>query len=154
PSSTNRGMLQPTFVSSSKQKNKLTMETKTAAKTKWSLDPSHSEVGFKVRHMMITNVSGAFKKFDAEVETEGNDFSTAVIKFTADTDSITTYNADRDTHLKSGDFFDVSKYPQIKFESARLEKKSEESYKLHGNLTIGAVTKPIVFEVEFGGVGK
>ncbi len=130
------------------------METQTAAKTTWTIDPTHSEVGFKVRHMMITNVSGAFEKFNAEVETEGNDFTTAKITFTADTDSITTYNADRDKHLKSGDFFDVSKHPQIKFVSTRLEKKSEQDYVLQGNLTIGEVTKPIAFDVEFGGIGK
>ncbi len=130
------------------------METKAEKRTKWSVDPTHSEVGFKVRHMMITNVSGAFEKFDAEVETDGDDFTTAVIKFTADTDSITTYNTDRDTHLKSGDFFDASKYPQIKFVSTRFEKKGDQDYVLHGDLTIGAVTKPLVFDVEFGGIGK
>ncbi len=83
------------------------MRTTTTVKTKWNLDPTHSEIGFKVRHMMITNVSGSFGKFDVKTETDENDFSTANIDFTADLNSISTGNSDRDTHLKSGDFFDV-----------------------------------------------
>src|SRR5687768_11092920 len=103
------------------------MATQTSTRTKWSLDPTHSQIGFKVKHMMITNVSGSFGKFDAKVETEGNDFSTATIDFTADLESLTTGNTDRDNHLKSGDFFDVSQFPQLRFVSTKLEKKDAEN---------------------------
>ncbi|HYI76542.1 MAG TPA: YceI family protein [Chryseolinea sp.] len=130
------------------------METATETKTKWTLDPAHSEIGFKVKHMMITNVSGSFEKFDAKVETDDKDFATAKIEFTADINSITTANKDRDTHLKSPDFFDGVTYPQLKFVSTKLEKKDEENYILHGDLTIRDVTKPVKFNVEFGGIGK
>jgi polyisoprenoid-binding protein YceI len=130
------------------------METATITKTKWTLDPTHSEVGFKVKHMMITNVSGSFEKFDAKVETTGVDFTTAKIEFTADVNSITTANADRDNHLKSADFFDAANYPDLKFVSTKLEKKDDENYVLHGDLTIRDVTKPAKFDVEFGGIGK
>lgn len=130
------------------------MEAATIIKTKWNLDPTHSEIGFKVKHMMITNVSGSFGKFDVQVETDEDDFSTAKIDFTADVNSITTANADRDSHLKSGDFFDVANYAQLKFTSTKLEKITEENYVLYGNLTIRDVTKPVKLTVEFGGIGK
>lgn len=130
------------------------METATIAKTKWSVDPAHSEVGFKVKHMMITNVSGTFGKFDVNVETKDDDFSTANIDFTADVNSITTANTDRDNHLKSADFFDAGNYPQLKFVSSKMEKKDDENFILHGNLTIRDVTKPVKLEVELGGIGK
>jgi polyisoprenoid-binding protein YceI len=130
------------------------METATVTKTKWNLDPSHSEIGFKVKHMMITNVSGSFEKFDSQVETEDSDFTTAKIQFTADISSITTANKDRDNHLKSPDFFDAANFPQLKFVSTKLEKKDDENYVLQGNLTIRDVTKPVKFNVEFGGIGK
>lgn len=118
------------------------------------MDQVHSEIGFKVKHMMITNVSGSFEKFDAQVETTGVDFTTAKIEFTADVNSLTTSNPDRDTHLKSPDFFDASNYPQLKFVSTKLEKKDDDNYVAHGNLTIRDVTKPVKFNVEFGGIGK
>lgn len=130
------------------------METAAITKTKWSLDPAHSEIGFKVRHMMITNVSGSFGKFDVDAETEGNDFSTASIRFTADLNTISTANADRDNHLKSPDFFDAASHPRLTFTSSKVEKKDDENYTLHGNLTIKGVTKPVKLDVEFGGIGK
>lgn len=121
--------------------------------TKWALDPTHSEVQFKVKHLMISTVTGHFKKFDANVETQGDDFSTAKINFTADVDSITTNNEQRDGHLKTGDFFAAEEHPQIKFESTKLE-KSGNDYKLHGNFTIRGVTKPVVLDVDYGGTTK
>jgi polyisoprenoid-binding protein YceI len=130
------------------------METTTITKTKWNLDPTHSEIGFKVKHMMITNVSGSFGRFDVKTETNEDDFSTAQIDFTADVNSITTGNADRDSHLKSGDFFDAVNFPQIKFVSTKFEKKEDENHVLLGNLTIRDVTKPVKLNVEFGGIGK
>ena len=130
------------------------METQTITKTKWNLDPTHSEIGFKVKHMMITNVSGSFGKFDVQVETEGNDFSTATIDFTAELDSISTGNNDRDNHLKSGDFFDTAKYPSLRFVSTKLVKKSEGNFELHGDLVIRDVKKAVKLDVEYGGIGK
>lgn len=125
------------------------------ATTKWILDPSHSEVEFKVKHMMIANVSGRFTKFDAQVETEGEDFMTARVTFTADIDSITTGADQRDAHLRSADFFDAAKFPQLRFVATKYENVDNDgSYEVYGDLTIHGVTKPVRFEAEFGGVIK
>jgi len=122
------------------------------AQTKWILDPTHSEVHFKVKHLMITTVTGHFKKFDAQLTTDGDDFTKASsINFTADIDSITTGNEQRDTHLKSADFFAADQHPQLKFIGKKLE-KSGNAYKLEGDLTIRDITKPITLDVEFGGI--
>jgi polyisoprenoid-binding protein YceI len=122
------------------------------ATSNWALDPAHSEIQFKVRHLMVSNVSGHFKKFNATVETEGEDISTAKVHFTADVDSISTNNEQRDGHLKTGDFFDVENHPQITFEGDKLEKIDGENYKAHGTLTMRGVSKPIDLHVEFGGI--
>ena len=130
------------------------METQTITKTKWNLDPTHSEIGFKVKHMMITNVSGSFGKFDVQAETEGDDFSTAKVEFVAELDSISTGNKDRDNHLKSGDFFDASRYPNLRFVSTDFVRKDDGEFTLQGELTIRDVKKPVKLDVEFGGIGK
>jgi polyisoprenoid-binding protein YceI len=118
---------------------------------KWKIDPAHSEIQFKVKHLMITTVTGYFKSFDLEVETETDDFNTAKrIEFTADIDSIDTNNAQRDTHLKSNDFFNGEQYPLLKFVGNKYESNGDEAT-LYGNLTIREVTKPITLKVEFGG---
>jgi polyisoprenoid-binding protein YceI len=118
---------------------------------KWKIDPAHSEIQFKVIHLMITTVTGYFKSFDLEVETETDDFNTAKrIEFTADIDSIDTNNAQRDTHLKSNDFFNGEQYPLLKFIGKKYEGNGDE-VTLHGDLTIRDVTKPITLKVEFGG---
>lgn len=130
------------------------MTTQTITKTKWNLDAAHSEIGFRVKHMMITNVSGSFRKFDAKVETDDQDFTTANIEFTADLDSVSTGNVDRDNHLKSADFFDAGNYPLLRFVSSRLEKTGDDTFVLHGDLTIRDVTRPVRLDVEFGGIGK
>ncbi|MDF1559183.1 MAG: YceI family protein [Bacteroidales bacterium] len=122
--------------------------------TKWTIDPSHSEIQFKVKHMMITTVTGSFKEFSSEVETQSDDFSTAKIKFQAATASVFTNSDQRDEHLRSADFFDVEKYPELKFESTSLEKVDDESFTLNGNLTIRDITKPVKLDVEVGGIGK
>lgn len=123
------------------------------ATTKWVVDPTHSEVQFKVKHLMITTVTGYFGKFDVEVETEDEDFTKASkILFTADVDSISTNNEQRDTHLKSADFFDAANHEQVRFEGKNFEKLSEDEYKLHGDLTIRGNTKPVAVDVEFGGI--
>jgi polyisoprenoid-binding protein YceI len=122
--------------------------------TKWVLDPMHSEVNFKVKHMMIANVSGSFTKFDVQANTQGDDLTTARITFTAETNSINTNNEQRDAHLRSPDFFDGDKFSQIRFESTSMTKKSEEHYILNGDLTIKGVSKPVTLDVDFGGMGK
>lgn len=124
------------------------------ATTKWSLDPTHSEIGFKVKHLMFTNVSGQFKKFTASAETEGDDFSTAAIQFSAEVDSIDTNNEQRDTHLKSADFFDAASNPQLSFTSTSFSSKGSDEYTLNGNLTMHRVTHPVTLAVEFGGIVK
>jgi polyisoprenoid-binding protein YceI len=124
------------------------------SKTNWVLEPTHSEIGFKVKHMMITNVSGSFGAFSASAKTEGDDFSTAEIEFTADVASVNTGNDQRDGHLKSGDFFDAENHPQITFVSNKVEKNGDADYIVHGDLTIRGVSKPVAFNAELGGIGK
>ncbi len=120
--------------------------------TKWAIDATHSEVHFKVKHMMVSNVTGMFKTFNATVETQGDDISTAKIHFTADIDSISTNNEQRDGHLKTGDFFDAENHPQIIFDGEKLEKTDGDNYKLHGSLNMRGVSKQIVLNVEYGGL--
>ncbi|HWB91819.1 MAG TPA: YceI family protein [Puia sp.] len=125
------------------------------ATTKWILDPAHSEVEFKVKHMMISNVSGKFTKFEASVETEGEDFMTAKASFTADVDSINTGSDQRDGHLKSPDFFDAAQFPQLKFVTTKYDNVDNDgSYEIYGELTIRGVTKTVKLDAEFGGVIK
>ena len=122
------------------------------ATTKWAIDPTHSEIGFKVKHMMFTNVSGKFDKYEGTVETEENDFTTAKISFSADIDSVDTRNADRDNHLKSADFFDAENNPKLSFIGKSFNKVSENNYDLTGDLTIKGVTKEVKLPVEFSGL--
>ena len=120
--------------------------------TQWKIDPAHSEIQFKVKHLMITTVTGYFKKFDLNVTTESDDFATAKkIEFTADINSIDTNNAQRDTHLKSSDFFNAEEHGQLRFIGNKYEAKADEA-KLHGDLTIRGITKPVTLNVEFGGI--
>ncbi|MBK0402758.1 YceI family protein [Adhaeribacter sp. BT258] len=123
------------------------------ANVKWVSDPTHSEVQFKVKHLMITTVTGYFQKFNIEAETEDDQFKSAKsVVFTADVDSISTNNEQRDTHLKSGDFFDAEKHGEVRFVSSNYENVGGSNYKLHGDLTIKGVTKPVTVDVEFGGI--
>jgi polyisoprenoid-binding protein YceI len=119
--------------------------------TTYKIDAAHSEISFKVKHLMITNVTGNFTNFDATLSTSTEDFSNATISFTAQVDSITTNNAQRDGHLKSADFFDAEQFPTISFESVSFEKKSSETYALLGNLTIKGNTKLVSLEVAYNG---
>jgi len=117
----------------------------------WKIDPAHSEILFKVKHLMITTVTGYFKQFDLTVETESTDFNTAKnIVFTADINSIDTNNEQRDTHLKSADFFNAEEHAQLRFVGTKYEAKGDEA-KLHGELTIRGITKPLTVNVEYGG---
>jgi polyisoprenoid-binding protein YceI len=121
-------------------------------KTNWNIDNMHSEIGFKVKHMMITNVSGTFGKFNATATTDGDDFATAQFNFTAGIDSINTGVADRDAHLKSDDFFNAEAYPELTFKSYGIAKKDDENYVISGDLTIRDVTKQVQLDAEFGGI--
>ena len=121
--------------------------------TTWKIDPAHSEIQFKVRHLMVTNVTGYFRKFDLSVETENDDFNTAKkIEFTADLDSIETNNEQRNTHLKSDDFFNAEKFKQLKFVSNDYSSDGDDEATLSGELTIRDITKPIKLKVEYGGI--
>jgi polyisoprenoid-binding protein YceI len=122
--------------------------------TTWKIDPAHSEVQFKVKHLMITSVTGQFAAFDGTVETSSDDFANANIKFEADVASISTKNADRDAHLQAADFFDAANHPKITFVSKEVKKLDEENYKVTGDLTIRGNTRPVELSVEYGGTQK
>jgi polyisoprenoid-binding protein YceI len=120
--------------------------------TKWTLDPAHSEITFKVKHLMISTVSGRFNSFDVTATTEGDNFSKVnAVDASIDVSSIDTNNEQRDGHLKSDDFFSVANHNHINFKSTKLELNGEEG-KLTGDLTIKGITKPVVLNVEAGGV--
>jgi polyisoprenoid-binding protein YceI len=129
------------------------MGTATATTTKWAIDPSHSEIQFKVKHLMITTVTGTFKDFSAEVELEGDDLNNAQVSFWANTPSIFTNDEKRDGHLRSGDFFDSEKFPKLRIKSTRIE-GSGNDWKVTGDLTIKDVTKPVTLDVEWSGQAK
>mgnify|MGYP001171417583 CR=1 len=131
-----------------------TTTVKTSTKTKWTLDPTHSELVFKVRHMMITNVKGEFRKFDASIVSDGADFTKSSIDVTIDAASIFTNEDKRDGHLKSADFFDVENYPTLSFQGKSFKKEDDDEYKLTGILTIKGVSKEVELDVEFGGINK
>jgi len=122
--------------------------------TTWKLDPAHSELRFKIRHLMIASVSGAFKTFDVQMQTKGEDLETATINVTADTTSITTGNEQRDAHLNNTDFFDSANHPELKFQSTSVAKKDEENFVVDGNLTIKGITQPVTLNVEYSGPAK
>jgi len=124
------------------------------ALTKWSLDPTHSELGFKIKHLMITNVSGNFNKFEVVAETPSDDFSNAKINVNVEVDSINTNNTQRDEHLRNADFFESEKYPNIQFRSTKVERIDDETYNIIGELTIKETTKPVKLLAEYSGVTK
>jgi polyisoprenoid-binding protein YceI len=121
-----------------------------AVKTKWVIDPLHSEVHFKVKHLVISTVTGTFKSFEGSLETENEDFGDAEINFSLDVNSIDTNQAPRDTHLTSADFFDAEKYPKITFDSTSFKKVGDD-YELIGHLTVRDITKPVKLRAEYGG---
>jgi polyisoprenoid-binding protein YceI len=119
---------------------------------KWTIDTTHSEIQFKVKHLMISTVTGSFKNFNLTVETSNEDFnSVKMIEFTADVNSIDTNNTQRDEHLKSADFFDAGNFNQILFVGNKYESNGDEAT-VSGDLTIKGVTKPVTLNVEFGGI--
>lgn len=121
-------------------------------KSTWVLDPTHSELTFKVKHMMISNVKGEFKNFTINVD--GEDIFKSNVSATVDTSSINTNNTDRDNHLKSADFFDVENYPELSFTSTSFKPKNDNEYELTGMLNILGVSKEVTLDVEFGGINK
>ena len=127
------------------------MSTATLTATKWGIDTTHTEVQFKVKHLVIATVTGSFKKFSGSVESESEDFDGASVKFSLDVNSIETNQADRDAHLKSPDFFAAEQYPTIDFKGI-LTKVSKNNYKLDGGLTMRGTTKAVTLDVELGGI--
>lgn len=123
-------------------------------KSKWVLDPVHSEVDFSVRHMMISRVNGTFRKFSATIEADPQDLTTANIEFSVDLASIDTRNEDRDNHLRSADFFDVENHPTATFKVTNVVKKSDNNYDVTGDLTIRGTTRQETFAVVFEGLAK
>ncbi len=127
------------------------MTTQSQSTTQWNLDPTHSEVQFKVKHLVISTVTGAFNSFSATAHTNEEGWNNAQIEFTADINSIDTNNEQRDGHLKSAEFFDAESFPQLQFKSTQFTHKSDNQYELQGDLTIKNVTKNVSLNVEFGG---
>lgn len=121
--------------------------------TKFNLDAPHSTIDFSVKHMMVSKVKGAFTNFTADLEGNTEDLTGATISFDIDVKSINSNNVDRDNHLRSGDFFDTETYPSIKFVATDIKKKDDGEYDVTGDLTIKDVTKPVTFDVEYGGKG-
>lgn len=124
----------------------------TQTETKWVLDPSHSQISFSVRHLVVTTLSGKFDQFEGGLATTKDDFSDAVIEFSADIASINTGNTDRDNHLKSDDFFNAEQFPKLVFKSSSFLKTGENEFKLNGEITLRDVAQPITLSVEFGGI--
>lgn len=120
--------------------------------TKWAIDPAHSEILFKVKHLMITNVKGEFRKVEGTVLTNSSDFGNASVEVSIDASSVFTNNDDRDAHLKSADFFDTEKHKQITFKGTELQKLDAENYQLKGMLTIKEISKPVILQLEYGGL--
>lgn len=128
---------------------------KELTKTKWGIDPMHSEIGFKVKHLMFTNVRGTFKEYDASIYTTAEDFMSAEIDLWLNPASIDTGDSKRDAHLRSADFFDVENFREINFTgNTYVDVDNEGSYVLYGDLTIKGIKKQIKLDVEFGGVVK
>lgn len=125
------------------------MTTQTA--TKWAIDPSHSEISFKIKHLVVTTLTGKFDSFEGGLVTSADDFSNADISFSADIASINTGNADRDGHLKSDDFFNAAQFPKLIFKSTSFTKTGNDTYKMVGDITLRDVTKSIELDVEYGG---
>lgn len=130
------------------------MSTQTEKQTQWVIDPMHSEIQFKVKHLVISTVTGYFRKFDAKIFTDGESFEGARIEFRADVNSIDTNNEQRDAHLKSEDFFSAEKYPELRFVSRSFTSKGNDTYTLTGDLTMKGVTKEVSLTAELGGTAK
>ena len=122
------------------------------ATTKWTLDPAHSELGFKIKHLMITSVNGSFSKFDVQTETDADNFAEAKVNAAIEVSSINTKNSQRDDHLRTADFFEAESHPNILFNSTKVEKLDDGNFTLVGNLTIRDISKPVTLAVEYNGI--
>lgn len=120
----------------------------------YKIDPDHSDVMFKVKHLMISTATGVFKKFDATLEVDEDDLTKAKVTFEADVDGVDTKNEQRDAHLKSDDFFNAEQFPKMTFKSTSIKKSGNDEYKLIGDLTIRDITKPVELKVEYNGSTK
>ena len=129
----------------------IVLENQQVEAGKWKVDKSHSNVKFNVTHMVVSEVEGSFKLFDGTMENAKSDLTDAKINFTVDVSSIDTDNEKRDRHLKSDDFFNAEKFPTMKFTSTSMTSAGDNKYKLAGDLTIRDVTKPVEFDVTYGG---
>jgi len=117
----------------------------------WKIDPAHSEVGFKVRHLVVSTVTGRFGRFNATIDSGREDFSDAKVAFEAEIDSIDTKNGQRDAHLKSADFFDAARHPKMTFASTAVEKTSDYEFRVTGDLTMRGVTREVTLDVIYNG---
>jgi len=124
------------------------------ANTKWALDASHSSIDFTIRHMMIAKVKGTFHTFEAEIEADLSDLTTANVQLSVDLSSVDTRNSDRDAHLRTADFFDVENHPKLTFKSGQIVKTGDDEYDVTGDVTLHGVTRPETFSVTFEGSGK
>lgn len=124
------------------------------AKSKWTVDSTHSSIDFTIRHMMIAKVKGAFHAFEAQIDADPEDLTTADVQFSIDLSSIDTRNKDRDAHLQSPDFFDVEQHPKLTFQSTQFTKTGDGEYNATGNVTLHGVTRPETFAVTYEGAGK
>ncbi len=124
------------------------------AKSNWAIDATHSGIDFTVRHMMFAKVRGSFNAFEAQVEADPEDLTSANIRVVIDASSVDTNNDDRDGHLKSADFFDVENHPQIVFESKSIAKTGDDEYAVTGDVTLRGVTKSETFTLTYEGSGK
>ncbi|TBL71541.1 YceI family protein [Paenibacillus thalictri] len=124
------------------------------SKTKWAVDASHSSIDFSIRHMMIAKVKGSFHEFEAQIEADPEDLTSADIRFSVTVSSIDTRNSDRDNHLRTGDFFNAEQYPNMTFQSTRIVKTDDGEYNVTGDFTLHGVTRPETFTVTFEGAGK
>lgn len=116
------------------------------------IDPYHTEILFKVKHLVISTVTGKFEKFDGAVFTNGDDWNEAEVEFSADADSISTGVGDRDKHLKSADFFDAANHPRLVFKSTSFTRTGDDEFLMQGNMTIRGTTRPLEIKVTFGGI--
>ena len=132
----------------------ITVSTLSFSQTTWTVDKSHSKVGFSVSHLVITDVDGFFKDYEAQISSNGDDFSTANVELKVNTSSIFTDNEKRDDHLRSDDFFNSEKYPQMIFKGKSMKKVGDKKYKLIGDFTIRDVTKQVELDVKFNGIVK
>jgi polyisoprenoid-binding protein YceI len=122
--------------------------------SKWAVDTAHSSVDFSIRHMMISKVKGSFDSFEAQIDADPQDLTSANIQVSIDVSSIDTKNTDRDAHLRTADFFDVENNPKLTFESTSITKKGDGEYSVNGNVNLHGVTRPETFTVSFEGAGK